>query len=123
MVPDYPALHTIDAFLHMRQEVRASRIDADHAGASPSPPGPVSPGSGVPVRACSSSRAANRGAASRQNMVVPGGVPRRMNGMHRRSSCPPSYFLDHETDGRGIAKVVMPLAAHPFNMVVGHFVD
>ncbi len=43
--------------------------------------------------------------------------------MYRRSSCPPSYFLDHETDGRGIAKVVMPLAAHPFNMVVGHLVD
>lgn len=40
-----------------------------------------------------------------------------------RSSCPPNRFLGHETDGGGIAKVVMPLAAHPFNMVVGHFVD
>jgi hypothetical protein len=43
--------------------------------------------------------------------------------MHRRSSCPPNHFLCHETDGGGIAKVVMSLAAHPFNMVVGHFVD
>ena len=49
-------------------------------------------------------------------------VLRRMNGMHRRSSCRPSHFLGHEADGGGIAKVVMPLAAHPFNMVVGHFV-
>jgi hypothetical protein len=46
-----------------------------------------------------------------------------MNGVHHRSSCRPGRFLGHETDGRGIAKVVMTLAAHPFNMVVGHFVD
>jgi len=26
-------------------------------------------------------------------------------------------------DGSGVAKVVMSLAAHPFNMVVGHLVD
>jgi hypothetical protein len=46
-----------------------------------------------------------------------------MNGMHRRSSCPPNHFLGHETDGGDIAKVVIALAAHPFNMIVGHFVD
>jgi hypothetical protein len=46
-----------------------------------------------------------------------------MNGMHSRSSCPPNHFLSHEADGGGVAKVVMPLAAHPFNMVVGRFVD
>jgi hypothetical protein len=46
-----------------------------------------------------------------------------MNGMHCRLSSLPSHFLGHETDGGGIAKVVMSLAAHPFNMVVGHLVD
>jgi hypothetical protein len=46
-----------------------------------------------------------------------------MNGVHRRSSRPPGSFHGHETDGGGVAKVVMPLASHPFNMIVGHFVD
>jgi hypothetical protein len=40
-----------------------------------------------------------------------------MNGVRRRSSCLPNHLLGHEADG-GVAKVVMPLAAHPLNMVV-----
>lgn len=43
--------------------------------------------------------------------------------MHRRSSCPPSHFLGREAGSGSITKVVMSLAAHPFNMVVSHFVD
>jgi hypothetical protein len=36
---------------------------------------------------------------------------------------PSNHLLGHKADGGGIAKVVMSLATHPFNMVVGHFVD
>jgi non-canonical (house-cleaning) NTP pyrophosphatase len=36
---------------------------------------------------------------------------------------PAQPLSGHETDDGAVAKVVMALAAHPFNMVVGHFAD
>src|SRR5580692_10804718 len=42
-----------------------------------------------------------------------------VQGRAPQSSCPPNHLLGHEPDGGGVTKLVMSLAAHPFNMVVG----